>query len=255
MSTTLRSLVVLALACSGCLAKGGLQLGGGGTGAGTGAGGGAPESSYGGPSGATGGPGAGDAVATEGEPRWDDYAFAVREREGTYYGPWTITKFTTFKVGKACWAKMADPKSDAVNNASYYVRNVHELAKTWTGDDWGSIEGQNSDRAKNRKLVEPMMDQFASRFHMTIEVEGDDCGVDREALWIRYWYGISEAFADYPPASGKLFITLKVTNTRDVTSEVDETGSHFTITAPRDIQAPEWSEKLERPFRRHARKL
>ena len=248
MSNKLCLLLTIGLMSSGCLARGGLQVGGASSG-------GSTESSYGGPSSASGGGSSGAVAAGEAEPRWDDYAFAVRERTGTYYGPWTITKFTTFKVGKACWTKMADPKSDAVNNASYYVRNVHTLAKTWTGDDWDSIEGQNNDHAKNRHLVEPMMDKFASQFHMTIAVEGDDCGVDRDALWIRYWYGISEAFAHYPPAAGKLFITLNVTTTRDVTAEVDESGTTFTITAPRDIEAPEWSEKLERPFRRFARKL
>ncbi len=254
--SNLRSLFVVALLSSGCLARGGLQVGGpGGSTSSGGATGGATESGYGGPSDASGGAGRVAAEGGEAEPRWDDYAFSVRERTGTFWGPWTITKFTTFKVGKACYAKMADPKSDAVNNASYYVRNVHELAKTWTGEDWEQVENQRSDRAKDRRLVEPMLDQFASRFHLTIAVEGDDCGVDRDALWIRYWYQISEAFADYPPAAGKLFITLNVTTARDVTAEVDDTGSHFTITAPRDIEAPEWSEKLERPFRRYARKL
>lgn len=250
MSITIRTSCVLAFLASGCLAKGGVQLGGGGGGGAAGA-----ESSYGGDSGLSGDGGGAGATAGDAEPRWDDFAFATRERSGTYYGPWIITKLTTFKVSKACYAKMADPKSDAVNNTSYYIRNVHELAKKWTGDDWDDIEDQNGDRAKNRKLVEPMIDKFKERFHMTIAVEGDDCEVGRDALWIRYWYGISEAFADYPPASGKLDITLNVTNTRDVTVEVDETGSKFVFTAPRDIEAPEWSDKLERPFRRHAGKL
>lgn len=246
MSITIPSWCALALLSSGCLAKAGVQLGGGG---------GGTESSYGGASGLAGGGGAAGTPVGDTEPRWDDFAFAVRERAGTYYGPWIITKLTTFKVSKSCYAKMADPKSDAVNNTSYYIRSVHELAKQWTGDDWDDIEDQGGDRAKNRKRVEPRIDKFKDRFHLTIAVEGDDCEVGRDALWIRYWYGISEAFADYPPASGKLDVTLNVTSTRDVTVEVDESGSRFVFTAPRDLEAPDWSEKLERPFRRHAGKL
>jgi hypothetical protein len=239
-------------ALSGCKAGGGLQLGSSSSSSSSD---GSSESSYGGPSGLSGG----DSGAAEdkgpAEPRWDDFAFAVRERTGTYYGPWTITKLTTFKVGKQCWEKMSDSKSDAVNTASYYIRNVHELAKTWTNEDWDRIESQNSDRAKNRKFVEPLMDKFAEQYHLTIAIEGDDCEVDSNALWLRYWYDIAEAFADYPPAAGKVFITLNVTTARDISVDVDETGSKFTITAPRDIEPADYGEKLEKPFRRVARKL
>lgn len=216
---------------------------------------GSAESSYGGPAESTGGGSSGAAASGPAEPRWDDFAFAVRERSGTYYGPWTITKLTTFKVGKECWKKMADPQADPVNNASYYIRNVHELAKQWTSEDWDRIENQHGDRAKDRKFVEPLMDKFAKQFHMTIAVEGDDCEVGSDAWWIRYWYNVAEAFAKYPPASGKLFVTLNVGDVRDITVDVDETGSEFTITAPRDIEPKDWAEKLERPFRRFAKKL
>jgi len=100
------------------------------------------------------------------------------------------------------------------------------------------------------------MNEFAKRFHMTIAVEGDDCDNTRSGLWIRYWYAISEAFADYPPASGKLDVTLNVTAAaRDVTVTVDDTGSQFVFTAPRDIEAKDWSDKFEKPFRKNAKKL
>lgn len=248
----LSTLLLSSLALVGCKAGGGLQLGSNSSSSSSD---GSSESSYAGPSGLSGGGGSSSAAAGPAEPRWDDFAFAVRERTGTYYGPWTITKLTTFKVGKQCWEKMADAKADPVNTASYYIRNVHELAKTWTNEDWDRIENQRSDRAKDRKLVEPLMNKFAEQFHMTIAIEGDDCEVERDTLWLRYWYSISEAFADYPPASGKLFITLNVTDTREISVDVDETGSTFTITAPRDIEPRDYSEKLEKPFRRVARKL
>lgn len=254
----LSSILCASLALSGCKGGGAFQMGSGSSNTSSSSGGdgdGATESSYAGPSDVSGGGKSAAADAGPGEPRWDDFSFAVRERTGTYYGPWIITKFTTFKVGKACWEKMADDKADPVNTASYYIRNVHELAKIWTNEDWDRIENQHSDRAKDRKLVEPLMNKFADQFHMTIAIEGDDCEVNRDALWLRYWYNISEAFADYPPAAGKLNITLNVTDTREVTVEVDDTGSVFTITAPRDIEAANYGEKLEKPFRRVARKL
>jgi hypothetical protein len=223
--------------------------------AGPSSGAGGTEGSYGGPSEGGGGGGA-VADSGPGEPKWDDFAFAVRERNGTYNGPWVITKLTTFKVGKTCYAKLGEKDSDSLNNTGYYIRNVLTLAKTWTGDEWDRIENQRSDRAKDRKLVEPMIDKFRDRFHMTIAVEGDDCETDRGALWIRYWFQISEAFAEYPPAAGSLDVTLNVTAAaRDVTVDVDDTGSKFVFTAPRDIEAKDWSEKLEKPFRKHAKKL
>lgn len=252
---------------SACVASGGGTFGLGGS---TGPSSGGPSSS-GPPAGETGGTegayggaaensgrgaGVGAPAGGPAEPRWDDFTFAVRERTGTYNGPWVFTKFTTFKVGKACYAKLGDKDSGSLNNAGYYIRSVLALAKAWTGDDWDRIENQRSDRAKDRKLVEPMMNDFSKRFHMTIAVEGDDCETERDALWIRYWYNIGTAFENYPPAAGNLDITLEVTAAaRDITVDVDETGSKFVFTAPRDIEPKDWSEKLEKPFRRHAKKL
>jgi hypothetical protein len=249
--STLRS-VLLATSLSACIASGSGQLG---TGTGTSGGGGAPTSSYGGPA-EPGGGGASTARPNEpGEPRWDDFAFAVRERSGSYNAPWVFTKLTTFKVGKACYAKLAE-QGGALDNSPYYVRGVLELAKKWTGDDWDAIENQRGNRARDRALVEPMMDAFAQRFHMTIAVEGDDCENERDSWWIRYWFQIGEAIAEYPPASGKLEVFLDVTAAaRDVSVQVDETGSKFVFTAPRDFEARDWSEKLEKPFRKHAKKL
>lgn len=248
------------LSTSACVAGAGLTAGGRGTGtagptttAGSEGGG---ESSYGGPAGVVAGTGGTAPAAGPAEPRWDDFAFAVRERSGTYYAPWILTKLTTFKVSPSCYAKLGDKESDSLNNTSYYARSVANLAKAWTGDDWDSIEGQNSDHAKNRTLVEPMIDAFASRFHMTIVLEGDDCDTTRQALWIRYWYAVGMAFEKYPPLAGKVFVTLNVSSkARDVTSDVDESGTQFTITAPAGIEARDWTDKLEKPFRRNAAKL
>ncbi|MEJ7603549.1 MAG: hypothetical protein WKG01_37025 [Kofleriaceae bacterium] len=260
MNTHRSAALLVSLLSTACLAKGGFQAGGNAGGGGGAAGdpsGGPAEGSYGGPA-EPGGPGEGGGTAPTGpaEPRWDDFAFAVRERSGTYYGPWTITKLTTFKVGQACYAKLGEKDSGSLRNTVYYIGSVHELAKKWTGEEWDRIENQRSDRAKDRALVEPMMDEFGKRFHMTIAIEGDDCETERDALWIRYWYQIGEAFQNHPPAAGKLFVTLNVSATaRDITSTVDETGTKFTFTAPRDIEAKDWTDKLAKPFRKNAAKL
>ena len=51
-------------------------------------------------------------------------------------------------------------------------------------------------------------------------------------------------------------ITLQVTPAaRDITVDVDDTGSRFVFTAPRDIEPKDWSDKLSKPFRKHAKKL
>lgn len=249
---------LIALSTTACVASGSGTFGSGSTGPGPApaATAGGDEGSYGGPASANGGAtGAGPAAGPT-EPRWDDFAFAVRERTGTYHAPWVMTKMTTFKVGKSCYDKLGEKDSGSLNNAGYYTRSVHALAKAWTGEDWEAVENQRGDRAKDRTLVEPMMNEFAKRFHMTISVEGEDCETERDALWIRYWYTIGESFEKYPPLAGKLDVQLNVTAAaRDISVNVDESGSVFEITAPRDIEAKDWNEKIEKPFRKNAKKL
>lgn len=254
--------LLLALLSTACLAQGGGSLTAGGRGGAptgnepTPGAAGEPEGGYGGPAGGMDGGSTAAPAAGPVEPRWDDFAFAVRERSSTYWAPWVITKLTTFKVGAACYAKLGAKDSGSLNNTPYYTRSVHDLAKQWTTEDWEAIESQRGERAKDRALVEPMIAEFGKRFHMTIAVEGDDCETERDTLWVRYWYTIAEAFEKYPPISGKLFVTLNVSATaRDVKVDVDESGSSFTFTAPRDIEAKGWHEKVEKPFRKHAGKL
>ncbi len=275
VTTIFHTSVLLSVLSSACIASGGGTFGTSGPGprpvagpapdgSSEGAYGAPAEASYGAPAqGSYGGPaepvaGAGPAARPTGpvEPRWDAFSFAIRERSNTYNGPWAITKLTTFKVGRTCYAKLGEKDSGALDNSIYYIRQVVGLAKAWTGDDWDQIENQRANRAKDRALVEPMMDEFGKRFHLTIAVEGEDCETNRDALWIRYWYTLGEAFLNYPPTAGKLFITLNVTAaSRDVTVDVDDTGTQFAITMPRDIEARDWQDKMSKPFRRQAGKL
>ncbi len=185
------------------------------------------------------------------DPR-EDFAFALKDYTGEYNRSWVLTKLTTFKLGKKCFAKLADKNEGALHAASFYTRDIVEYAKGLTSDDWSSIESQNnSDRETNKKLVEPMMDAFKARFGLTIAVEGDDCDAKQNSLWLRYFTTLGTAVRNYPPKAGKVFITLNVTaKAKGVTAEVSKDGSTFTFTAPRDIETPEWGDKLERPFRK-----
>lgn len=187
----------------------------------------------------------------------EDFAFEVKESTGDYHRAWVLTKLTTFKVGKTCWAQMADrDKFSAVHSAGFYTRDIAEYAKALTGDDWSRIETQNNnDRENNKKLVEPMMDAFKKRFSVTISVEGDDCKPEHGALWLKYWTSLGNIIRDYPPAADKVNITLNVTaKAKDVTVKVDKKGGTFVITAPRDIEVAAWDDKMGKPFRKVARK-
>ncbi len=188
------------------------------------------------------------------EPRWDDFAFAVRAREGSYWAPWIVSKLTTLEVGKTCWNKLARSDSDALVKAHAYTRSVHELARSWTGKDWERLENRRGDRAQDRRIVEPMIDELADRFHVTIAIEGEDCEVHR-APWLHYWQAISDAIERHPPKAGRLFVTLSATSTaRDLTIDVDPDGTSFTIVAPRDSEPKGWSTRIEDAFRRHSDK-
>lgn len=184
----------------------------------------------------------------------EDVGDAIKAGTGDIYTAWVMTKLTTFNVGAKCWKKLPAKDSGVVDIGMHVTRSVARLAKQWTGDDWSAIERQNSnDRATNSKLVEPMVDTFKSRFSITVNVDGDDCDAKRNALWIRYWSDSVAAATKYPPPAGKVFITINVSSkTRDVTSEVSKDGTTFTFSAPKDIEAKVYGEKIERPFRQLA---
>jgi hypothetical protein len=187
--------------------------------------------------------------------KFSDFAWEVKDATGNYYTGWIIDKLTTFNVPAACMEKMIDRKNSAVHSATFYTRDVAQLAEKLTGDSWSSIESQNNnDRENNKKLIEPMIDRFSQSFHLSVTVDGDDCDTRHGALWMKYWTSIAENIRENPPASGKVFVQLAVRgDARDVKVQVDESTSTYTIVAPRDIEPTGWSDKLEKPFRKHAR--
>jgi hypothetical protein len=226
----------------GCTAGAGLHMGGSSSttagASGGGGGGGASTSSGGG----------GDSVVASSKPKLDDFSWELQQYTGRYSSAFVTARLTTFKVSPTCWKKMQDKDASPLHTASFYTSDILEYAKKQTGDDWSDIEGQN--REKNVKLIEPMVDEFAKRFMVTVSVEGDDCDVSHGSLWLKYWYAVGTAVKDYPPTSGRVFVTLNVTpSVKDITAEVTD-DTHIVITASRDIEPRAWDEKIEKPFKR-----
>ena len=177
----------------------------------------------------------------------------IRDR---YWSAWVLSKFTTFKVGKKCLARMPDRDKSALHTASFYTRDIGEYAKLVGAEDWDRIEQQSANEPEfNRELVAKDMDEFAKRFHITVSVEGDDCDVSHGALWLKLWSQIATSLKSYPPKAKKVSITLDVkAKAKDVTITASKDGSTFTIVGPRDIEPTGWSDKFDAAFKRVARK-
>ena len=184
----------------------------------------------------------------------DAFTAAVKDATGDYNRAWVISKLTKLELGPKCWKKLPDKNGGAIHMASFVTRDIVEIAKTWTGDDWDAIESQNNhDRETNKKLIEPMMDAFKQRLFITIRVDGDDCDAKQNSLWLRYWGYAVGAIKAYNPPSGKAFVTIDVSSkAREVTVDVSKDGTTFKITAPKLIEPKKGSERIERPFRQLA---
>lgn len=255
------SLALTTTACAGMASftAGGRSSASGGGGSAPAGGGGDSYASTGGGGGGGGGGGSSGPSAGAVKPgvpvtKFSDFAFEVKDSTGDYSRAWVIDKLTSFHVSDACMEKMIDKNNSALHSASFYTRDIVELAKTLTGDDWDYIEDQNSDKENNKKLIEPMIDAFKQNFGLSITVDGDDCDVRHGALWLKYWTSVGQAVRENPPASGKVFIQLAVRgDAKDVKVEVDDATSTYVITAPRDIEKVGWSDKIEKPFRKRAR--
>lgn len=185
----------------------------------------------------------------------DDYAFAVKEATGHYDDAWVMTKLHTFKVGKACLAKFSDKNASVIHHGTFITSAVKEYVKAVGGDDWDEIEGQSAnDKETNRGIVEQSMTAFAPKLHITVAVEGDDCDVGLNAMWLRYWSQVTDALRDHPPKAKKVAIVLNVTSkAKDVTVKAAKDGASFTITAPRDREVAGWTDKLDAAFLKVAR--
>jgi hypothetical protein len=185
--------------------------------------------------------------AASGSPRFDGFAFDVKEYSGVR-AAWVISKLTTFKVGPACLQRMSEKKERALHIASFYTRDIADYAQGVTGDDWSRVEAQDVG------ILGTMIDAFRSKLHVTIIVEGNDCKANDDALWMRYWYTVGATLKSYPPRSGRAFVTIEATTqVKDLTVSVDPGGTTFRIVGPRDLAADGWEEKLAKPFRKLAK--
>lgn len=179
---------------------------------------------------------------------------AVKDATGEHHTAWIMTKLNTFNAGAKCMQKLDGKDSGVIHAATFATREIARLAKQWTGDDWSQMESSGSgDRATNAKEVEPKVAAFKSRFTVTVNIEGDDCDVKRNALWLRWWSEAVSAATKYPTPAGKVFVTVNVTSkAREVTSTVSRDGTTFTFTGPKDIEPKSYADKIERPFRQLA---
>ncbi|HSK04026.1 MAG TPA: hypothetical protein VK932_22385 [Kofleriaceae bacterium] len=186
----------------------------------------------------------------------DDFAFGLKESTGRFTSAWVLNRLHTFKVGKKCRARLGDKNEGALHAASFATRDVIEYVKAVGGDDWVQIESQSAnDPAFNRELVSKSMDAFKGKLMITISVEGDDCDAKSNSLWLRYWTTAATALRNYPPRAGKVAIAINaISKARDVAVAAAKDGATITITAPRDIEVSGWSDKIEAPFRKVARK-
>jgi hypothetical protein len=182
----------------------------------------------------------------------EDFSFELKEMTKEQHRAWVIDKFMTFKLGKACWAKVVDKKQRALHMATHATKGIADYAKEKTGNDWSRIEGQSANtREENRKLVEKMMDELRPSLKITISVEGDDCDAGGNSLWLKYMNETIRALQATPPKSGKAFITINVTaKAKGVTVDVGKDGSTFTITGARDVEEVAWDSQIQKAFKR-----
>ena len=176
---------------------------------------------------------------------------AVLNSTGAPYTKSIIDKLIVFKVGPKCLAKLGDKNGRALQVAGFVSRAIENWANRVTGESWADIE--NQDREKNQAMVAAKIDQFRSKFSITVDIEGDDCDNGSGALWAGYLYTAVTALNAYPLDVPSLAITIKARKAaRTVTYTVAPDGTAVEYTAARDITPPQWSEIIERPFRQRA---
>lgn len=163
----------------------------------------------------------------------DAYVAGVEDATGAGTRPQAIAKLVTFKLGKKCWAKLPDKNQGAIHAGTFASMDLLAYGKLVTGEE----------------MTEASLDAFRQKFSITVNVEGDDCDAKQGALWLQYWTGAISAAKNFPPPSGRAFITINVGKQKDLTNVVSKDGTTFTITAPKDIPAAQYSDKLEKPFR------
>jgi hypothetical protein len=182
----------------------------------------------------------------------DDLAFEVGEINHDKQSVWVVERLMTLKVSAKCYAKLADKTNGAVGAFASDARYIQRYATAVTGDDWGHIESQNANtRDANRATVDKMIDAFEPKFHLTINLEGDDCDAGSGALWLKYPSNAILAIVKYPPKAKTLNVVIDITaKAKALSVDVGKDGSTLKVTAPRDIEPPAWSNTVEKAMKR-----
>jgi hypothetical protein len=194
-------------------------------------------------------PGSADADVTA-------YADAVKAKTNDYYRAWTISKLTTWKVGKKCWEKIVAPEGRILDLTSFMTREIAGYAKQVTGDDWATIEGSGmSEKEANKAKLEPMVTAFRQKFSLSVSIDGDDCDASHDPLWMQYVMRAVEAVNAKPPAAGKAFIVIDVSSkTKQFSIAASKDGATFKISGPKEIASAKWQDELGRVFAQAAKK-
>lgn len=186
----------------------------------------------------------------------DAFGEAVQLKSTDYYRGWSISKLTTWKVGKKCLAKMIDGEGRIMSLAQFMTTEIAGYAKTVTGDDWATVEGSGtSEKAAHKATVEKMVDQMKGKFSLTVSVEGDDCDGGFDPLWMQYVMRAVEDVHKMPPAAGKAIISIETSaKTKAFTVSVSKDGSTFKLKGPIEVAASHWQNDLEAAFQKVAKK-
>jgi hypothetical protein len=183
--------------------------------------------------------------------QFSDLAYEVKEMSGYYASGWVVDKLITFNVSDACMKRMVTDTAGAVPSVRDIVFDIQLYAKAITKDDWLEIEHQDTNIERNKQYVEPMIDELAKVFHLTINLEGDDYDTTRGSLWQRTYIAAMSALLAYPPATGRAFVTVNISpKLRTVAAKAEADGSTFTIDGPRDIDSGVLNEPIEKMFKR-----
>lgn len=182
----------------------------------------------------------------------DDLSFAVQNANHDKHSGWVLDRLVTLQVGDKCWPKLVDKTQRGLGILASDARSIQRYAKAVTGDDWAAIEGQSANSPEaNRAVVDKMVTEFKPKLHVTLRLEGDDCGATGNDLWLKYLGSTLGSLVRFPPKSGVANITIDVkAKAKDLTIAVDKAGSTFTITAPRDVERSGWSDTIEKALQR-----
>lgn len=191
--------------------------------------------------------------AAAGAPELGD---AVAEATGNNYRGWAIGKLTTWKVGKACAAKLQKPEGRPLTLISSASLSIAAFAKHVTGDDWATLEGSGtSEKIASKPIVEPKVAAFGSKFSLTVSIDGDDCDDGHDPLWMQYVMHAVENIVRTPPVAGKAFVTIDVSSkAKGFAIAVSKDGATFKITAPKEIPPAKWQDEMGRAFAKVAKK-